>query len=394
MRFASAVSTQPDPTWAVEEAAGRIREALGGAKPDLAFLFPTPHHLQDPEALLALVRKALGTDALLGASGAGVLADGREVEDAPALAVMAGVLGGSARARLFHLDNDALEGGMDWSRHLGVEASEAPGFVLLPDPFSINGDALLAGLDEAYPGCVKVGGMASGGDGPGSHALFCGEEVHRQGVVGLALTGAVLEPLVSQGCRPIGPRLVITKGERNIVRELAGRPALGVIREALQALEGRDRELAASGLLIGRVVDEAKPELHRGDFLIRGLMGADEASGAVAVGDLIRRGQTVQLQVRDAASADEDLKALLAHRGEGLRKASPAAALVFSCNGRGVGMYGDADHDSRLLREAVPGLPLAGFFCNGEIGPIGPRTFLHGFTSSVGFLRPARPPSP
>jgi small ligand-binding sensory domain FIST len=304
---------------------------------------------------------------------------------------MAGDLPG-AEVVTFHVGAGELEGGFEgggWPRRLGVSPGDRPSFVLLADPFSMDAMALLAGLDEAYPGRPKVGGMASGGQSPGSHLLFQDAAIHREGAVGLAITGAAeILPLVSQGCRPIGPRCVITKGEHNVIRELAGRPALGVIRGIVEGLAGRDRELASTGLLVGRVVDEAKPEFHRGDFLIRGLVGADEASGAVAVGDLIRRGQTIQLQVRDGVSADEDLKALLGHHATALKAQPPAGALVFACNGRGTGMYGDADHDSRVLREAVPGLPLAGFFCNGEVGPIGNRTFLHGFTSSVGFLVP------
>lgn len=388
MRFASALSTRPDTRGALQEALESVTSALGG-RADLAFLFLTPHHADAAEMLAAQVRERLGGASLLGCSGAGVLAAGREVEDGPALALMAGTVPGG-RATVFHVpggETEEVAGG--WAGRLGIDPAESPSFVLLPDPYTLDAMALLAELDEAFPGCPKVGGMASGGGEPGSHQLFADGNLHREGAVGVALTGSVgISPLVSQGCRPVGPRLVITKGERNVIRELAGKPALGVIREVLGGLEPRDRSLAASGLLIGRVVQEAKPEFHRGDFLIRGLVGADEASGAVAVGDLIRRGQTVQLQVRDGATADEDLKALLAQRGADTAAKPPAAALVFACNGRGSGMYGDADHDSRVLREAVPGLPLSGFFCNGEVGPVGDRTFLHGFTASVGFLVP------
>jgi len=388
VRFASAVSTERDPVRAAEEVSSSVLRGLGGGKPDLAVFFLTPHHrARDLQAATAL-REALGkgAKAFLGCTGAGILADGRELEDTPALAVLAGILPG-ASLRTFHVGQEDLEAGDAWISGLQTAPDAKPSFVLLPDPFSIDADRLLKALDESHPGAVKVGGVASGAGAPGEHGLFVGEEVHREGAVGLVITGsAEIRPLVSQGCRPIGPRFVITKGERNVIRELAGKPALAAIREVLAGLKGRDRELASTALLLGRVVDEAKGEFHRGDFLIRGLVGADEATGAVAVGDMIRRGQTVQLQVRDGLTADEDLRALLSHRGAELQAHPPAGALMFSCNGRGTSMYGDADHDSRVLREALPGLPLGGFFCNGEVGPVGGRTFLHGFTSSVGFL--------
>ncbi len=389
MRFASAVSTERDTLKAVEQAAASLRKGLAGEPASLALLFLTPHHRAQDERAAQVFREALGPAAsLLGCTGAGVLADGREVEDGPAVAALAGSLPG-ASVRTFQVTQDDLEDPGAWLSRLDVSPADRPSFVILPDPFSIDPNRLLAVLDGAFPASVKVGGVSSEADAPGGHALFRDGEVLREGAVGLVLTGAAeIRPLVSQGCRPIGPRFVITKGEKNVIQQLAGQPALTAIRETVEALKGRDRELAATALLLGRVVDEAKGEFHRGDFLIRGLIGADEASGAVAVGDLIRRGQTVQLQVRDGLTADEDLRALLGHREAELAAHPPGAALVFACNGRGVGMYGDADHDSRVLRASLPGLPLGGFFCNGEVGPVGGRTFLHGFTSSVGFLTP------
>ncbi len=390
MRFASAISTRPDAASAVSECLDEIRKDLGEAAPSVAFLFLTPHHADDAEEVAASVRDNLETDALLGCTGAGVLAAGREIEDAPGLAILAGSLGHGANVRLFSVGQEDLETSgepSDWHERAGTAGTAPPSLVLLPDPFSLDAERLLSQVDAAYPASAKVGGCASGGSAAGEHALICGGKILHEGAVGAAILGDIrLHPLVSQGCRPIGERYVITQGEGNVIAKLAGRPALEVIQETLSKLPTKDQALARTGLLIGRVVHEEQAEFHRGDFLIRGLAGADRTNGAVAVGDLVRRGQTVQLQVRDGATADEDLRSLLSHHAPALKEAPPAAALLFACNGRGRGMYGDADHDSRVVREAHPGLPMAGFFCNGEIGPIGGRSFLHGFTSSVGFL--------
>jgi small ligand-binding sensory domain FIST len=205
--------------------------------------------------------------------------------------------------------------------------------------------------------------------------------------VGIGLTGRVaLRTVVSQGCRPIGEPLTVTRAEKNIVFELAGRPPMKILQEMLPQLPTRDRDLARSALFLGRVVNEYQEEFSRGDFLIRNLLGSDPQSGALAVGDLMRTGQTVQFQVRDAQTADEDLHHLLAKERSDLARKQPHGALLFSCLGRGERMYGTADHDIRVVQEHVGPVPTAGFFCNGEIGPIGNRAFIHGFTSVIGLF--------
>jgi small ligand-binding sensory domain FIST len=198
------------------------------------------------------------------------------------------------------------------------------------------------------------------------------------GAVGVALTGVDVRPCVSQGARPIGPEMVVTAAEGNVISELASKPALERLKEAIAELDFAERALAGRGLLLGIVIDENKPEYGRGDFLIRGLLGVDEPSGALQIGERVRVGQTVRLQVRDGESADEDLREALGRLPD-----EPAGALLFTCNGRGSHMFEMPDHDARALDEAFGGAPVAGFFCAGEIGPVGRRNFVHGFTATM-----------
>jgi small ligand-binding sensory domain FIST len=238
---------------------------------------------------------------------------------------------------------------------------------------------LLERLNAERPGLPLVGGIATGAGGLGAQALIVDEEVYDLGAAGAVLSGVRVTTLVSQGCAPIGHEAVITRAEGNIVLELAGQPALERLRRELARLPRERQLLAAQGLLTGLVIDENQPEYERGDFLIRGLLGADEEAGALLLGEQVRVGQTLRFHVRDAASADEDLREALA----GLGEARAAGALLFTCNGRGTRMFPAPDHDARIVSEALGGPALAGFFCGGEIGPVGGRAFLHGFTATL-----------
>ena len=234
-----------------------------------------------------------------------------------------------------------------------------------------------------------VGGIATGAGRPAQQALLLDDEIHDEGAVVIALSGVAVEAVVSQGCAPLGREAVITQAEGNVVLELAGRPALERLRETVAGLSDGDRQLAASGLLAGLVIDENKPEYGRGDFLMRGILGADDESGAIAIGETVRVGQTLRFHARDAGSADSDLRLALAESLD-VSPGRPAGALLFACNGRGQNMFGGPHHDSRALADALGAPALAGFFCGGEIGPVGGRTFLHGFTATaVIFLDPS-----
>jgi small ligand-binding sensory domain FIST len=213
--------------------------------------------------------------------------------------------------------------------------------------------------------------------------LVLGSEVFSDGGVAVVVGGVDVTTVVSQGCRPIGDPMTITRGERHLIHELAGRPALDRVQELVASLGPGELALAQKGLHLGRVIDEHKLDYARGDFLIRSVLGADRTTLAVAVGDQIDVGDTVQFQVRDADSADEDLRELMASGwGEG--------ALLFTCNGRGTELFGEADHDAGIVSDALEGAPLAGMSCAGEIGPVGGTSFLHGFTASVALFSDPR----
>jgi small ligand-binding sensory domain FIST len=235
--------------------------------------------------------------------------------------------------------------------------------------------AVLDALAAGHPRLTVAGGVASAGTQPGANRLVLDGRLHDRGAVLVLLAPDVpVEVVVSQGCGPVGQPFTVTAAERNMLIELAGRPALERVQETIDGLDERDRSAAARGLHMGRVVDEHKLDFDRGDFLVRNVLGADRANGAVAVGDEVEVGATVQLHVRDADSADADLRLLLdGHEGEG--------ALVFTCNGRGMQLFGVPHHDASVISESLGTTALAGMFCAGEVGPVGGRSFLHGFTA-------------
>jgi small ligand-binding sensory domain FIST len=335
-------------------------------------------NLASAEDGLAAVEARLGSRALMGCGAQGVLGAGRELEQG-GVVVWAACLGGG-EAQGFHLE--ALAGGDDGLVIAGLpELDGADAMIMLADPYSFPVEPLLAQLGEDFPGMPVIGGLASARGADGC-VLMHDDAVAHSGAVGAVLRGVDVRPCVSQGARPIGPEMVITAADGNVVHELASRPALVRLREAIGELDSEERLLAAHGLLLGIVIDENRPEYLRGDFLVRGLVDVDEETGAVTVGDLVRVGQTARLQVRDGTSADEDLREVLAGQLREL-PAPPAGALVFTCNGRGVGMFGAPDHDAAALEDAFGGVPAAGFFCAGEIGPVGRRNFLHGFTATM-----------
>ena len=263
------------------------------------------------------------------------------------------------------------------------EAGPGP-YLLIADPFSFPVDLLLRHLNERAPGTVVMGGMASGAAAAGQTRLFLDGGVIDSGAVGARLPRVRIRPLVSQGCRPIGNAYTVTRAEGNVIFELGGKSPLERLQELIATLPPEDRALVGTGLHVGMVIDEYLAEPGRGDYLIRNVVGVDPQNGALAVGDEVEVGQTIRFHVRDAATADEDLRALLE------REAGRAAgALLFRCNGRGTRLFDAPDHDASLVSNALAGAPLAGFNCAGEIGPVGGRNFLHGFTASIALLEEA-----
>ena len=377
-RIGSGLATTDSGPDAFAEAAARAALRLGGARADLVVVFAGKDNLDHADDGMAAVAERLGDAALIGCGAQGVVADGKEIEGG-GVAVWAAALGDGAVAETFHLE--ALQAG-DAVAVAGMPATDADAMLLLADPYTFPVESLLSQMAVDSPGLPVIGGIASAGGGPGMGILMHDGRVEHEGAVGVALSGVDVRPCVSQGARPIGPEMVITAGDANVIEELASQPALERIKEAISELEPAERALAAQGLLLGIVIDPNQPEYERGDFLIRGLVDIDEEEGSVTVGEQVRVGQTVRLQVRDGASADEDLQAVLQRQLSDLRQ-PPAGTLIFTCNGRGAGMFGVGDHDASAVDYAFAGAPAAGFFCAGEIGPVGNRNFLHGFTATM-----------
>lgn len=397
-RWASGFSEADTLSAAVDEAVGPVKEGLGGAAPDLVLAFASPSLGDDLGEVPAALVDALSPEALLGTTGAGVIGSGHEAEGRPALALLAGTLPG-VHVAPFHVDAPRLSE-MDirpssWRHFLGVPPEATPHFLLLVHPFTLPVDALVTALDQAFPRSRKVGGLSSGGQSPDTMAVFLGDRAYADGGVGVALWGDVdLDVIVAQGCRPVGPAMKVTKAAGPDLFELDGTPALARVVEVLRTLPEEDRELAQHSLFVGVALEAHEKEgqeTYDGGYLIRNIMGADPGSNVLRVGHTFHDGQTVRLQLREAETAREDLTDLLARYQPLAPAPSDAAALLFSCTGRGVHLYGREGHDSELLRDALGPLPLAGFFCNGEIGPVGEVTYVHGYTSSVGVLRPKGP---
>lgn len=385
--FGSGISTLPGAWDAACEAAALVRAGLGGVRPDLAVIFATPDLMEDAARIAAAVHEELGPVHLIGCSAEAVIGTGREVERGPALSLWAAALPGASIESFALEPGRATDGGtvmVGWPP--GLDPAAPPEFandsmvILLADPFTFPPEAL-AGHGGGPTAQVVVGGMASGGRAPGEHRLILGHDVLAVGAVGVGVTGVV--PVVSQGCRPVGPEMTVTAAEGTVIAELAGRPALERVREVAEGLSPEDRLLVEDGVLAGLVIQENRPDHRQGDFLIRGILGADPETGSIMVGEQVRVGQTVQLQVRDAGSADDDLRGALADVRSGLGDAAPGGALVFSCNGRGTRMFPEPHHDAQAVREVLGEIPVGGIFCNGEIGPVGGHTHVHAFTATL-----------
>lgn len=382
-RFASALSEGSDWREAIDRVCREALETLGGT-PDLAMLFFSQDHVPAAEELAHAACERLGTSSLLGCSGESIVGTGREVECSSAISLWLAILPGT-RVISCHLSFAATPDGgsfLGWPDELAAEWPATSSLLVLGEPFSFPADYLLQRVNEDHPGVPVVGGMASGGSSPGDCRVILGTGSHEQGAVVALLDGPHrFQSVVSQGCRPIGKHFVVTRAERNVIYELGGRPALERLQQVFRELPNREQALLQQGLHVGRVVSEYQETFDQGDFLVRNVAGVDPRSGAIAIGDYVRVGQTVQFHVRDQASADEELRQLLTR----VRTTHPhaAGALLFTCNGRGTRLFDRPHHDAGAIRDTWGDIPVAGFFAQGELGPIAGRNFLHGFTASV-----------
>jgi small ligand-binding sensory domain FIST len=329
------------------------------------------------------VQRELPAAVLLGCRASGIVGGGREIEGPHALSLLAARLPG-VRVQPFAFEPEAEPGPEELRALLGTPAA----LLLLADPFSLHAETWLERLDAALPGCPALGGLASGGAQPGAHVLCAGERVQRAGLVGVALHGALaLDTIVAQGCRPIGVPLFVTRASGNVVLELDGRSPLALLQELFERAAPEDRPLFRGSLFAGLEMREGRPQYGQGDFLVRNIAGIDPKRGAIAIGGPVREQQILQFQLRDRRTSAEDLEQRLQRYRRERDPAAARGALLFSCVGRGSGLYGQPDHDSRAFKRTLGDIPLGGFFGNGELGPIDGRTYLHAYTSAFGIFR-------
>ena len=398
MQWTNALSTRSSLEAAINDVVEQAVASLT-APADLGLVFISSAFMSEYTRLLPLLAEKLSVPVLIGCSAGGVIGRKQtgkteEIEAEPALSLTLAHLPG-VKIRPFHIlaeelpDSDSSPNA--WIDLVGVPPLPVPQFILLSSPFGSATNDLLQGLDFAYPGSVVVGGQASSGFMNGPVGLFCNDKLCREGTVGIALTGnIVLDTIVSQGCRPIGQPLQVTKAERNIILELDEKVPLMVLRNLISSLSEEDRTLAQHSLFVGLAMDEFRMNLHSGDFLIRNILGVDPKAGAIAISDRIRAGQRLQFHLREAEASSQDLEILLQEyqkENENTSQPSPVGALMFTCLGRGTGLYGQPNFDSQLFSRYLHDIPMGGCFCGGEIGPVSGRTFLHGYTSVFAICR-------
>ncbi len=384
LKFAAALSVRAD----LNEAIGEVcREALGqlGASPHLAVLFVSSEYPVIDQAVARQLGGLLGPTVLIGGTGESILAVGREVEQQPAVALWLARMDG-VQCIPMHLRLERTSEGasiVGWPDQLAADWPSEAVMLMIGDPYSFPADVMLERLNEDRPGLRVVGGMSSGGAAPGESRLFFGQELYTSGAVAVMLSGPLrATTVVSQGCRPIGHHLIVTKSEGNLIQELGGKPALLRLKEIFDTLPTSDQQLVQQGLHLGRVVNEYQDRFEQGDFLVRNVMGIDASTGTIAVGDFFRPGQTVQFHVRDHQTADDEMRQLLAAVRDD-PQCAPQGGLLFTCNGRGTRFFPEPHHDARAIEEYLGAIPVAGFFAAGELGPVGGKNFMHGFTASA-----------
>ena len=391
MRFTSGISDAVTAREAADDACRQVAAQLSGGSCDLACLFVSPAYRATWPDLLAFIHERLRPRPLIGCSGSGIIGGAQEFEWVPAVSILAAHL---PEVRLFPFAvtpkelADSSPGGF-WVDKIGASPEARTAFVLLADPYTCQTPKLIAELNATYRARPIIGALVSGGASPGEHLLFLNTTVHRDGAVGVAMAGNItMDTVVSQGCRPVGRPYVVTKAEEQAVLELGGRQALAVLHDVLSALSPGDRQLAQRGsIFAGVAMSEMRQRFGSGDFLIRNIVGIDPELGALAIAEGAEVGQTIQFQLRDPATSRQELRRLLQQQLTP-HPLPPAGCLLFNCAGRGKSLYGAAHQDVRLIQTVSGKLPIGGFFCDGEIGPVHGTNFLHGYTASLALFRP------
>ena len=374
--------TDLDPgTDAVKAALGGAMDEAGADKADLVFLFATPHYVPALGAMLAAAEDVAGTAAVVGCSGIGVLSDEGEMEGRKGVAAL--VLAGSELEALPFVVQGA-DVADQIGRRLSARTGEGSLLVLLPDIFHCHLPHLLAELRQTTGDAPIVGGAASGSPMDGTTFQWSGGEVVTGGVSGVLLNGNFRALTgVAQGCRPFGQAYTVTKAEGNVIQELAFEPAVDALGEATSSLSAAEKEAAGPAVFVGLPVDETATGRDRGDFLVRQIVGADPDTGAVAVAEQVEVGQTVQFHIRTAAAAHEDMVETVSRLSLDLGGIPPDFGFYFNCVGRGLGLFGQRDHDVSTIRHVLGRFPFVGFFGNAEIAPVGGKNFVHNYTGAL-----------
>ena len=363
-----------------------LRARLAAPRVSLGLVFMSPQFFPHARQVLEILRVHGRIPLLAGCSSAGLIAGGEELEGNPGLALALYSLP-DADLKAFHFQQgqvDEANGPGYWQMETGLNAEQTNGWLVFADPFHLDCEHWLRSWNEAFAPLPVFGGLASG-DGSTPHTqVYLDGDVFEEGGVALSIGGGVkMLGVISQGCTPIGETWTLTRAEGNLIHEIGNRPAYEILAETFNGMSAAEQKKSRGNLFIGLVVNEYLEEFHRGDFLVRQLIGADPRSGDIAVGAMLRPGQTVQFHRRDAQAATEDLLALLARTRAELKNMVVYGGCLCSCNGRGQGLFGSPNHDAQMIQEQLGPMGLAGFFCNGEIGPVGQLNFLHGYTASL-----------
>lgn len=359
------------------------REALArsGDRADFVLVFVTGDAYPSAPPILHAIGRLTGARVVVGCSGAGVLTERREVEGESAVAVLA-VRDERLAVTPFLLEDQERIGagaGTELAEQVGSTVAEGGCLLMLPDVAGLDPRGLLSALEEGLGFVPVLGGVAAGMP---LFELFNSQTVEG-GLAGVALSGASPIVGVAQGCMPIGAPYVITRAEGNVIREIGSRPAVEILKEAILSLENPGERVRRAGIFAGLAMNPAKSPLEQGDFLVRNLAGLDQESGAIAVAEPVKVGQTIQFHIRDARSSREDLRSTLEGMAKRLGGRRPAFGCYFNCAGRGQGLFGAPDHDVTLIRETLGEFPLVGFFGNGEFAPIGRQNFFHNYTGAL-----------
>jgi small ligand-binding sensory domain FIST len=366
--------------------AENLRRQLPAPRVSLGLVFMSPKMFPFARQALEILRVHARIPLLAGCSGAGLIAGAQEIEDAPGLVLALYSLPGAELTGFRFTQEQVEQSGESgyWHQETGVEPARTNGWLVFIDPFHLDSESWIRSWNEAYAPLPAFGGLASGALNQQTAQVYLNGDVFEDGGVAISVGGDVkLEGVISQGCTPIGESWTLTRVEKNLIHQIANRPAYAVLNETFQKLSPDEQRKTHNNLLIGLVVNEYREDFHRGDFLVRNLIGGDPQSGVLAVGALPRMGQMMQFQRRDAAAATEDMNEMLTSARTQLGGATIYGGCLCCCNGRGKHLFGRASHDAEMVQERLGPLGLAGFFCNGEIGPVGGKNYLHGFTASL-----------